>query len=91
MSIWADCQEHNAVPFFGFPVKPSFKNGLIIWEFPLGYAPNGSQTQVVAEKLREFTGGDIVEVTDKVVKVLPNEKYLGVVIFTAFLQSKKKL
>jgi hypothetical protein len=91
MSIWEECQEHNAVPFFGFPVKPSFKNGLIIWEFPLGYTPNGSKTKLVAEKLCELTGGDIIEITDKMVKVLPSEKYLGVMIFAAFMQSKKKL
>lgn len=86
MSIWEKCKEHNAVPFYGFPVRPSFKNGVIILEFPEGYAPNGSQTKEVAENLREFTGGDIIEVTDKTIKVLPNEKYLGVVIFNSFMK-----
>ena len=87
MSIWEKCKEHNAVPFYGFPVRPSFKNGVIVFEFPEGYAPNGSQTKEVAEKLREFTGGDIIEVTDKIIKVLPNEKYLGVVIFNSFMKA----
>lgn len=43
MSIWADCEEHDAVPFFGFPVKPSFKDDKITFDFPIGYEPNGSQ------------------------------------------------
>lgn len=37
MSIWNDCEEFNAVPFYGFPVRPHFKNGVITFEFPLGY------------------------------------------------------
>ena len=88
MSIWEKCEEYNAVPFFGFPLKVSFKNGSIVWEFPEGYAPNGSQTKEVAEKLKEFTGGDILEVTDKLIRILPSEKHLAVIIYRAFLGNK---
>jgi hypothetical protein len=91
MSIWEKCQEHNAVPFFGFPVKPTFKNGVIIWEFPEGYAPNGDKTSDVAKKLQEFTGGDLIEVSQNVIKILPSEKHIGVFIFDAFMKGVKKI
>jgi hypothetical protein len=84
MSIWEKCEEHNAVPFFGFPLRTSFENGVITWEFPEGYTPNGSQTKEVAEKLMEFTGGEIIEVTDKVIKIKSNDARLADIIYEAF-------
>jgi len=85
MSIWEKCREYSAVPFFGFPLRISFKDGIIVWEFPEGYAPNGSQTKDIAEKLKEFTGGKIIEVTDKLITVKPSEEYLAVIIYKAFM------
>ena len=88
MSIWEKCEEHSAVPFYGFPLKPSFKDGIIIWEFPEGYAPNGSQTKEVSEKLKELTGGEIIEVTDKIIKVRPSEDHLAGIIYKAFMSKE---
>jgi hypothetical protein len=88
MSIWEDCEKHGAVPFYGFPVKPKLENGLIIWEFPIGYEPNGSQTKEVAEKLHKIVGGELIEVTDKVIKIKPEETKLGYLIYKAFLDER---
>lgn len=85
MSIWEKCREHNAVPFYGFPLKVSYKDGVITWEFPEGYNPNGSQVQEVAHKLREFVGGSIIEITDKKIKILAGEKHIAVILYQAFL------
>ncbi len=88
MSIWEDCEKYDAVPFYGFPVKPSFENGLIVWEFPIGYEPNGTQTQEVAEKLQKIVGGEIVEVSDKIIKIKPEQTKLGYLIYKVFLDEK---
>ncbi len=88
MSIWDKCQEYNAMPFYGFPLSASFKDGIIIWEFPEGYAPNGSQTKEVANKLKAFVGGEILEVTDNIIRIKPNEKHIGAIIVSSFMASK---
>mgnify|MGYP000222717524 CR=1 FL=1 len=85
MSIWEKCEEHDAVPFFGFPLKPNFIDGLIVWEFPEGYEPNGDQTKEVAEELKTFTNGEIIEVTNKTIKIKPNQDRLGYFIYKAFM------
>ena len=90
MSIWEKCEEHKAVPFFGFPLKPDFIDGLIVWEFPEGYAPNGDQTKEVAEELKVFTGGEIIEVTNKTIKIKPKQEQLGYVIYKAFMNRNKR-
>lgn len=89
MSIWEKCRQHNAVPFYGFPLVISFKDGVIIWEFPEGYTPNGDASKQVAEELREFVGGSIVEVSEKRIKILAGDKHLAVIIYQAFLTRTK--
>lgn len=88
MSIWEKCEEHKAMPFYGFPVKPSFEDGLVKFEFPEGYAPNGSKTQEVAEKIKRLFNGEIIVVTDNIVKVKIDQEVLGYVIYRHFMDSK---
>ncbi len=59
MSIWTDCEEHEgAVPFFGFPVIPSFDGKILTLDFPKGYKPNGgSKTEEVCNLLVKKFGG----------------------------------
>jgi hypothetical protein len=90
MSIWNDCEEFNAVPFYGFPVKPNFENGVITFEFPLGYKPDGSQTQNVADKLQKLFKGEVLEVTEKLVKVKVNEDTLKYVFYRHYLDYADK-
>ncbi len=87
MSIWNDCKEYDAVPFYGFPVKPYFKGGIFIFEFPLGYAPNGNQTQEVADNLIGILGGEIVEVTDKSVMIKIDEEALAYSLYGLYLKT----
>lgn len=89
MSIWEDCEEHGGVPFFGFPVKPSFKDGVFQFEFPLGYEPNGSQTKEVAEKLNEMLGGEIIQVTDKIIQVRVDPEKLSYVIYDQYMTTNR--
>jgi hypothetical protein len=91
MSIWNDCEKFNAVPFYGFPVKPHFEDGVITFDFPLGYKPNGSQTQEVADKLQKLFKGEILEVTENCVIVKVNEDTLRYVIYQHYLNYADKL
>lgn len=91
MSIWEDCEHFNAVPFYGFPVIPNFENGVITFEFPLGYTPHGSQTQKVANKLKKLFKGEILEVTEKLVKVKVNEDSLKYVFYHYYLDYADKV
>ncbi len=93
MSIHEDLSKHpGSVPLFGFPVIPRFKDGVIIWEFPMGYTPDmgytpkESETHWVAKNLQEKFGGNILEVTNKIVKVKPDSEKIGYAIFKAFKQ-----
>lgn len=88
MGVWQDCEEHGGVPFYGFVVKPNMKDGIIRFEFPLGYKPNGNQTQEVADKLVKMVGGEIIQVTDKVVEVKTDPEKLAYVIYDRYMQTK---
>jgi hypothetical protein len=81
-NIWAKCEKYGAVPFYGFPVIPKVKDGVLILEFPEGYHISNSQTQEVANHLLRILGDSIVEVTDKVVKVSINDALLAKFIYT---------
>ena len=87
MSIWNECEEYNAMPFYGFPVKPFVKDGFIIFEFPIGYDPNGSQTKEVAAKLRTLCGKKHKDnvVTTKMVKIKLDENKLAILIYNGYL------
>jgi hypothetical protein len=87
MSIWSDCEEFDAVPFYGFPVRPQFENDIITFEFPKGYEPNGSQTQSVAEKLQKLFNGEIIEVTENVVRVKVGKNSLNYVLYKCYLEN----
>jgi hypothetical protein len=87
MSIWTDCEEYNAVPFYGFPVKPSFDNDIITFEFPIGYEPNESQTKKVAQTLQKMFRGKILEITDKIVKVKLSKNSLSNIIYEYYLDN----
>ncbi len=87
MSIWEKCEEHKAVPFFGFPMVPSFGSGILKFKFPEGYVPNGSQTQEVAEQLAKFVGGEIITVTDNLVEVKASDDYITSIIYNKFMSS----
>jgi hypothetical protein len=88
MSIWADCEEFDALPFMGFPVKPSVKDNVVTFEFPKGYAPNGSQTQDVADRLARILEGEVLEVTDKLVRVSFDETNLGTIIYSHYIENR---
>lgn len=88
MSILNKCKEYEALPFYGFPVKPSFEEGNIVFEFPEGYSPNGSRTQEVADKLARIVSGDIIKVTPNIVKVKPNMEMFGELIYGIYINSK---
>lgn len=90
MSIWEKCRQYDAVPFFGFPLRPSFIAGFILWEFPEGYNPNGDKVKEVAEELKKFTNGEIIEVTDKIIKIKPNQSNIGHIIYKAFMNTNKR-
>jgi hypothetical protein len=79
-NIWAKCEKYGAVPFYGYPVIPKVEDGMIIYEFPEGYTPNGNQMQEVADDLLEQIGSSIVEVTDKTIKVMIDNKLLALFI-----------
>ena len=90
MSIWNDCEDYDAFPFYGFPVKPSFKDGFVIFEFPLGYEPNGSQTQEVVNNLIKMFGDDKKckenVVTDKLVKIKIDNDKLAYEIYRHYMK-----
>jgi hypothetical protein len=79
-NIWAKCERYGAVPFFGFPVIPKVEDGMFIYEFPEGYTPGSSETQDVADHLLEILGSSIVEVTNKIVKVVIDNTKLALLI-----------
>lgn len=75
MSIWTDCKEHHAVPFFGYPVLPRLDGDVFSMVFPEGYTPNGNQMQQLSEKIRRIMGAQIVSVTDTELRIrLASEK-----------------
>lgn len=87
MSIWEKCGEYKAVPFFGFPMRPSFKDGIVTFEFPEKYTPNGNQIQEVAEKLAKFLHGEIITVTDNIVKIKASDDAIASTIYNKFMSS----
>ncbi len=87
MSIWNDCEKYDAVPFYGFPVVPSLKDGIVTFEFPIGYNPDGSKTKEVAKKIHELYGGEIIEVTTKLVRVKIEMNQLGYILYKYYLDS----
>lgn len=86
MSIWNDCEEFQAVPFYGFPVIPKLEGDFIVFEFPKGYNPNGSKTNKVAKKLIKLCGSNCKEnlITDKIVKVKLSAKKLPYLIYDMY-------
>lgn len=86
-NIWEKCNQYNAVPFFGFPLIISYKNGAIIWEFPEGI----DKIDNVAEKVRQFVGGSLIEITGNKIRILPSEKHLAVIIYQAFVSNNKSI
>ena len=92
MSIWNKLDEYEgSVYFYGFPMKPSIKDGFITFYFPEGYAPNRSQTKSVARDLIKLVGekSEQNEVTDKIVKIKISEVKLACVIYDAFITGEK--
>jgi len=89
MSIWDDCEEFQAVPFYGFPVIPKLESDFIIFEFPKGYEPNGSKTNEVAEKLIEICGSNCTDnlITDKIVKIKLSAEKLPYLIYDMYMNS----
>jgi hypothetical protein len=87
MSIWNDCKQFQAVPFYGFPVIPKLEGDFIIFEFPKGYEPNGSKTKEVAEKLIELCGSDCTDnlITNKIVKVKLSAEKLPYLIYNMYM------
>lgn len=87
MSIWNDCEQFQAVPFYGFPVIPKLEGDFIIFEFPKGYEPNGSKTIEVAEKLIELCGSDCTDnlITNKIVKVKLSAEKLPYLIYNMYM------
>lgn len=87
MSIWNDCEEFQAVPFYGFPVIPKLEGNFIVFEFPKGYEPNGSKTNEVAKKLIELCGSDCAEnlITDKIVKIKLSDEKLPYLIYDMYM------
>ena len=91
MSIWKNCELLNAVPFYGFPVIPHFENNILTFKFPLGYKPNGSQTKEVAEKLQKLFKGEVLEVTENIIKVKVDEDTLKYVFYQYYLDYANKI
>ncbi len=92
MSIWEDCKQYEALPFYGFPVKPSFKDGIIIFHFPEGYKPSGSQTKEVAKNLAKRFNGQILEASPKWVRVAIDpamiDELLGELFYNDYMDCK---
>lgn len=89
MSIWNDCKEFQAMPFYGFPVVLKLEEDFIIFEFPKGYEPNGSQTEKVAKKLIKICGIDCPEniINDKVVKIKLSPIKLPYIIYEVYMEN----
>jgi len=96
MSIWNDCEEHNAFPFYGYPVKPEVKDGKLTLDFPLGYNPSSSRSLVKDMKeLEKFViklcgkkGSRAVEISEKrLVIELDNDK-LSTILYKAIMDGK---
>jgi len=87
MSIWDDCKLYEALPFFGFSVKPSIINGFIVFYFPEGYEPNGSKTIEVAKQLIKLCGkkDSENEITDKKVKIKIDNKKMSYIIYDSII------
>ena len=90
MSIWNDCEEFQAVPFYGFPVVPKIESDFIIFEFPKGYEPNGSKTNEVAKNLVKLCGIDCDEnvITDKIIKIKISSEKLPYLIYNMYMDSR---
>jgi hypothetical protein len=87
MSIWNDCEEFDAYPFYGFPVILRLESNLIVFEFPKGYEPNGSQTDKVAKRLINFCGEESTEnvINDKIIKIKLSSEKLSYLIYEMYL------
>lgn len=87
MSIWDDCRKHKAVPFYGFPLKHSIQNGVLIWYFPDGYEPDESETKEVAGRLLKAVGGELLECTDKIIRIKFDEGELSDIIYDWYMDN----
>lgn len=87
MSIWNDCEEHNALPFYGRPIRPSVEGDVVTFDFPLGYEGSGGM-QGVAKTLENILGGEIIMLTDNIVKVKFSPKEMGYVVYKYYLQCR---
>jgi hypothetical protein len=87
MSIWNECEEFQAIPFYGFPLVLKLENDFIVFEFPRGYAPNGGQTDKVAKKLIRICGIDCPEniINDKIVKIKLHPEKLSHIIYEIYM------
>jgi hypothetical protein len=85
MSIWNDCEEHNALPFYGYPIIPSVEGDVVTFDFPLGYE-GGYGMKEVAKTLEDILGGEVIMLTDNIVKVKFSPKEMGYVVYRYYLQ-----
>lgn len=91
MSIWADCEEYHAFPFFGFPVIPSVLGDSILHlKFPKGYAPNGSQTQNLSDFVCALMGEKVLNVSDTEISMKLDPQKLPRVLYEYILEAKSR-
>lgn len=90
MSIWEDCKQYKAFPFYGFPVIPRIVEGFIEFEFPLGYEPNGSKTGEVSKNLTKMVGikSKQAMISNNLVRVRIDEAKLAELIYEHYLETQ---
>ena len=89
MSIWNKCEKYNARPYFGFPLKVSFKDNIVTLHFPEGYKPNGDRVEALAIELTKLYG-KLISVSKKTIKIKIRNDILASIIYKDLLDSNKK-
>lgn len=67
MSIWNDCEELDALPYYGYPIKVTVDKRFITFDFPKGYGGYGGTEEF--KKNAEKKYGTCILCTDKKVVV----------------------
>ena len=89
MSIWSDCKQYNATPFFGFPVLCSMSDDKTFkMEFPKGYSPNGNCTHELSDFVCRLFGEEVLSVSGTEICVLVDNEKLAWVLLKCIIAAK---
>ena len=93
MNIWEKCKQYDALPYwyYGFPVIPvipEIQGRNLIFNFPEGYAPDGSKTDKVANELLELVGKKIILQTETVIAVELDYDKLAYILYKCMIHEQ---